>query len=358
VLTIPEVIPYLCQLGLLSPASVVAGDVRIFEAARRNHNFRVLRSDGPSLFLKQGQLRDGFSTVRREAQVYGLLNGQSATDSRYRHAPRFMTYDPIHDVLVVELLKDAVDLRKLDTSRRGTPLRAASRLGEALAVLHSFVPLSTAAERLGEGEPGVLTAHRPGLALLRDFSAASIDLVRMIQAHDEVVDQLEDLRATWRPKTLIHHDARWDNVLVSRGGTTVTLIDWETAAVGDPAWDVGSILADYLSQWLLSIPSSGNAPPEQALHLARRPLTSLHPAMSALWHAYQQRAGLSGEGRSDMMQRITRYAGLKLLQSGIEQVQRSPRWTTTALCQLQVGTNLMARPAEGSRLILNLGVAA
>lgn len=356
-LTLPDVIPYLTGLGLLSRASVVAGDVRVFVAPRRNHNFKVRRADGPSLFLKQGQIRDGFSNVRREADVYALLNGQHS-ERRYRYAPRFVNYDAAEDVLAVELLDDSVDLRQSDASRRLPSLRAATRLGTALASLHAFVPVSTAAELLGHGEPGVLTAHRPGLVLLRDFSAASIDLVRMIQAHPEVIEQLEKLRAAWRPEAFIHHDARWDNVLVGPRANTITLIDWETAAVGDPAWDVGAVLADYVSQWLLSIPSSGNAPPEQVLHLARRPLNTFHPAMSALWLAYQHHSGLSGEQSHNMLKRVTKFTGLKLLQSGIEQVQSAPRWTVAALCQLQVGTNLMARPTEGSRQLLKLASAA
>ncbi|WP_139283242.1 phosphotransferase [Raineyella antarctica] len=347
-----EVIPYLRDRKLLGAASVVSGDVRVFDASRRNRNFKVLRSDGPSLFVKQGTLRAGFSAVRREAEVYGLLNGPEVGHPPYPHAPRFVGYDPDQDVLVIELLADTVDLRRHDTGRRTVPLRAAAALGAALAGLHALVPPSTAAARLGDGEPGVLTAHRPGLALLRDFSAASIELVRLIQSHAEVVAQLEDLRAGWRADALIHHDARWDNVLVGRGGRATTLIDWETAAVGDPAWDVGGVLADYLSQWLLSIPSTGSTPPEQALHLARRPLTTLQPAMAALWRAYRESARLSTAAGEELLRRTTRFAGLKLVQSAIEQVQNTPRWTVASLCQLQVGSNLMARPDEGSRLIL------
>ena len=48
------------------------------------------------------------------------------------------------------------------------------------------------------------------------------------------------------PSTLIHSDLRADNLLFAPDGTAVTLVDWQGAGIGPPAWD----LAYFLSQSL------------------------------------------------------------------------------------------------------------
>ncbi len=163
------------RCGLLPRAEVVNGEVRVFDVSRRNRDFKVLCHTGTSLFLKQGQVRDGFSTVRREAAVYRMLSSGRNGAAVYPHLVRLLDYDDLEDLLVVEFLTTAVDLRRHNRQRRLPSIRVAAQLGSALATLHHTVPVEEAAQHVGEGEPGVLMAQRPGLALLRDFSGASID---------------------------------------------------------------------------------------------------------------------------------------------------------------------------------------
>jgi Ser/Thr protein kinase RdoA (MazF antagonist) len=54
--------------------------------------------------------------------------------------------------------------------------------------------------------------------------------------------------ALTRPRTLTHGDLHLDNVLLdARGAGSVVVLDWQTAAVGTPAWDVTLFLVDSLS---------------------------------------------------------------------------------------------------------------
>ena len=65
----------------------------------------------------------------------------------------------------------------------------------------------------------------------------------------DLPDRVDDvLIRTWAssPSTLIHSDLRADNLLFSPDGTAVTLVDWQGAGIGPPAWD----LAYFLSQSL------------------------------------------------------------------------------------------------------------
>lgn len=361
-LTTPDVIPYLRGRGVLDAGSVVDGGVRVFDASRRNRNFRVVRRDGGSLFLKQGTTREGMNTTSREAAVYALLEGGPSAGGRPRFpfAPRVIDYDPDETVLVLELVDGGTDLRDHHARRPVPSGRDATVLGEALAALHTTMDRQEALDCVGAGEAGVLSAHRPGLALFRDFSGATINLVRMLQAEPEVTDLLDDLQCSWRHDALVHHDVRWDNVLVSgQGGRRrrLVLVDWETAAVGDPAWDLGAALGEYLSHWLMSIPSVGREAPHRALHLAGLPLTACWPAARALWHSYRRSRPEPEEGWPALLERSVRCTGLKLLQSGLEQSQGTAHETVTAVCHLQVAVNVMKRPADAARVLLGLEAA-
>lgn len=65
---------------------------------------------------------------------------------------------------------------------------------------------------------------------------------------DELPQRVDDVlvRMGQPPSTLIHSDLRADNLLFAPNGTSVTIVDWQGAGIGPPAWD----LAYFLSQSL------------------------------------------------------------------------------------------------------------
>ena len=65
---------------------------------------------------------------------------------------------------------------------------------------------------------------------------------------DELPQRVDDVlvRMGQPPSTLIHSDLQADNLLFAPNGTSVTVVDWQGAGIGPPAWD----LAYFLSQSL------------------------------------------------------------------------------------------------------------
>src|SRR6185437_14932728 len=116
-----EVFAYLLDRGLVTRSAVVSGEVRVVDVSRRNRNFRVVGSGGLSLLVKQGLIRDGFSSIEREARAYRLLGGlapSARAGSVFPYAPRALAYDTNRDVLILEFLVAAPTVRRVHLTRR------------------------------------------------------------------------------------------------------------------------------------------------------------------------------------------------------------------------------------------------
>lgn len=355
-----DVVAYLLSRGLIETVSILDGDLRVIDISRRNANFRVEQKAGRSYFIKKNIHNDPLVCVSREAQCYRLISEASRSTLIRNIIPEIVHHDEEEDLLILELCPDAEDLRRYHQRLGRFPRWVAACLGRALADLHA-TPLPAAeadpGRRLTGPEPAGFYLHRPGLTVLFDFSTAATEIIRLVQRSPDVCDRLDTLRREWRPTALIHHDVRWDNVLIVRprpGASSLKVIDWEAAGLGDPAWDLGSLLGDYVSFWVSSIPLNARAEPASYLELATFPIASMQPAIRALWAAYVRRAGLAPPEAEALLPRVARYAGLKLMHTSLESVQASPECTMTAICLLQVGVNMLLRPSDAAGVLFGI----
>src|SRR5262249_31196936 len=148
---------------------------------------------------------------------------------------------------------------------------------------------------------------------------SGLAMVRMLQGSG-LAERLTDLAGEWREAALIHGDLSWQNVLVPPGrpgeGPRVTLVDWESAGVGDPAWGIRRPPARLLSAWLCSIPAGGEETDTRRLRaLAAIPLDSLQPSIRACWHAYRHALGPAGDDPIDVsLSRVVGFAAAGLVQ--------------------------------------------
>jgi aminoglycoside phosphotransferase (APT) family kinase protein len=342
-----DIVPYLLRHRLVSPRSVVASDLGVFDASSRNRNYRVVSRSGPSYLVKIGT-GDARSTVAREAAIYERL----AVGAMAPYIPRFDRYDPEEDVLVIELV-DGEDLHRhhADGGRFATSTAAA--LGRALATLHRETWLAEPMQ--AAWLPWALSVHRPDLNAIRDLSAGNIELVKIVQRFGDFREELDAIARDWRVACVIHNDVKLDNCIVpeSRRGS-ITLVDWELSAEGDPSWDIGSVFSHYLSLWLLSMPITVETPPASWPELAQYPLARMRPALAACWTAYADVLGLVGSDAHDRLRHAIRCAAARLLQTGIEYTQFSLQLTSNAICLLQLSLNVLTRPEDAAQMLLGL----
>jgi thiamine kinase-like enzyme len=157
----------------------------------------------------------------------------------------------------------------------------------------------------------VLALHRPPLEALRYLSAASVELVKELQRDAAACRAMEELREGWSAVALVHRDVKWANCIAVGGA--IKLVDWEMAGWGDPAWDIGSALAE----------------------LAARPAAAV-----ALWRAYAA-ARAPDPGLRD---RALRFAGARLVQTAFEHAQELVTLDDRATTDLRAGCALLVTP--------------
>ena len=100
-----DVPDYLLACGLISPRSIVEGDLVVRDFSGRNRTFSAECMDADSYLLKQNN-GVSMTTVAHEAEVYRSLSTNPAISP---FMPRFHGYDPDARVLIVEFFRDGED---------------------------------------------------------------------------------------------------------------------------------------------------------------------------------------------------------------------------------------------------------
>ncbi|WP_157658156.1 phosphotransferase family protein [Burkholderia ubonensis] len=356
---------YLIARGLLAPASVVDGGFRMRDLSRRNQNLLVDGAGQGGLFVKIGTDRAHRAGLAHEAAVYRLLRSMLEPAHAERLLPVLVDHDPHAAVLVLGQV-DRENLRDLH-ARLGRFVPAlAARLGRELGRLHRALPRETwcghdGVRGIEEGGfyPLPFCLVTPMLGFVANCSAASLALLRLVQGNARLCAMLEALEATWRAHCadapcLIHADLRLDNCCVHLRPLRLRIVDWELATDGDPAWDAGAVMADYVSAWLHSMPLPAGAEPSDCVPLAGIGHAALQDAMRAFFTAYAAARGLAGSWRTNELHACVRYAAARLLQLAYEQLQGAAQLTTHALGHVQLCENLLRRPEEGAAHFLGL----
>ena len=308
-----EVAPFLLSRGVFGPRDVVEGALRVRDVSRRNVVYLAENGEGPAYVLKQGD-------VAHEARVLRLLAGPLRG-----WVPEVL--DAGDDWLLLRSRAGS------DWASRGAPAPTQVRsLGRLLGTLRTV--------ELPDGPPPTwLDLTAPPAAILADFRAASLDLVALVQADDDLCERLHALGETLVPEVAMHGDLRVENCIAA--GRRVVVVDWENASRGPRGWDVATVLAEFLRVWMGSVPIPDVQRPSRLLALARHPLARLQPLMSALW-------ACSGGGDED---RVWQLAGARLVDAAIELARGASALSSHVLVLLDLAANLIRDPRRFAPLL-------
>jgi hypothetical protein len=337
VLTVHALAAHLVAKGLLTHAEVVGGKVSFLDQSRRNCNFQVRIGRSRGYFVKHA--RTAADTLDTEGEFYRSVRARPLA----RYVPSLRDYDRDQRLLVLQLFCRGRDLSETLAGRGRISRRVAADLGGAVAAIHQ-----SSGEWLARSAvvPWVLSLPRPSVGLLRDMSAANVEILRIVQQSRVLCRNLESLARSWRPRALIHHDLRLANCVATM--ERLRIVDWESAGSGEPAWDVGSILADFLAFWVRSMELTVTHGQRLPAHRARISIRRLQPAIRSFWTAY------GAEQAEEFLPRAVQFAGARLIQTAVELTDRSSYLTPHAVMLLQLSENILSDPAGAARGLLGL----
>lgn len=281
-----------------------AGDPRVrIEAATSSHTvFRVTTADGRRVVVKQvpRQALEAGRDLRRELFVYRLANwiGEVAAA-----LPRPLHIDEQHQVLVIESLEDGPSWPGPAEAGSVSGPGVAARLGAVMAGWHRATT-----------ETGLWPSPALGVLHLPDALEHAVEgraqatrlLMASLAGDPELSGALRSARDGWRDRSLIHGDIRRENWITApgaRGRLRLKVLDWELSGSGDPAWDLGSVVAEFVLDMVRD---------------EAREDGGQVPRMRAFFRAYQAHGGLLEAGDAREWDHVLLCAVARLLHVACE----------------------------------------
>ncbi len=248
--TAPGLLAQSIAAGVLDPAAMLDGAISVYPQSRSNVVHRIEVAGRPFAYVKQrgaASRLDGDDAVANERAALAALVD-------YRWSPKLL---PVADPAAVWIA--AVPGEGLDSVFGDTvALLAASRaIGAALAALHDWPTTATHASPLDAAPlPWALRPDALPASMRPAESTPALSSVIAASAEPEIRAALERAAAAWRPERVIHGDLSAGNIIVSpllrgvHGGArcAVTLIDFESSGLGDPGWDLATVVGTV--EWL------------------------------------------------------------------------------------------------------------
>jgi hypothetical protein len=368
-----NVIQYLQDAGLCSSEDDASDKSELPAISKNNFNLLVTFADNRQLLLKQERNvnnNDGAPhELFQEWLFHQLLQQFPVLGNISAIAPLVVHFDEENSILVRNYLSEYLELAKLYHNNEIFPQRICSAIGTTLAGLHratynrreykDFMATAPQGEfRYGFYNP----AQGVGSIGPEIFGTVPTDALKfyaLYQQYESLSSAIADLAYDWNPCCLTHNDLKLNKILVhSRweqlDNCLVRLIDWEACSWGDPAFDLGTLLASYLGIWLNSLVVDPTIELEESLHLALTPLEILQPSLIALIRAYINAFPMILEYRSDFLLRVIQFAGLALIHQ-IQHVISSRKYFNNAeICILQVAKSLLTMPEQAVLTIFGI----
>ncbi|NEZ57600.1 phosphotransferase [Adonisia turfae] len=363
-----NVFDYLQGTDLWSEPESPIGQVELKPA--KNFNLLVSLNNGKKFLVKQERYAQNGKTVgeffnewhiRKFWQTFPEFAAAQPTVSNLVH------FDADHAIAVFDYLDDYRDLGDFYAKENHYPEQISKAIGQTIATLHkatfckaehqSFLTHEAAAN--STQQPYLQNLERPTPEIFGSLPGDGIRFFVLYQRFESLSQEIAATNAQVTPCCLIHNDLKLNNILLCperlRSSSTdsadfaelpdlIRLIDWERAGWGDPAFDLGSVIASYLQLWLGSLVVSQDMAIEESLKLAMTPLELLQPSLHALVKAYFDEFPEILAQRPDFLSLTLKLAGIVMIFQIQSVLQYQKTFGNNQICTLQVAKSLLCQP--------------
>jgi hypothetical protein len=366
-----NVFNYLVENKICQPQEESLSKIELKSA--KNFNLLITLSDGRQLLVKQERYDQNGKTLGEfidEWRVHAFWQKFPEITHLRASLSEAIHFDLENSIIVFNYLNQYQDLAEFYAKDQEFPEEIAQVVGTTIAAIHrmtidnnnyqKFFENSLKSQNINKG------LDRITPEIFGQLPADGLKFFTLYQRYDNLGKAITQLNQAFTPACLTHNDLKLNNILVSlnweieiedklpENKNIIRLIDWERGSWGDPANDLGTIIASYLQVWLYSIVSSKTIPMEECLRLAAIPLSMIQPSLSTLVTAYLTTFPEILELRPDFLQLVMQFSGLALIRAIQARLQHEKTFDNSGICMLQVAKSLLCRPQASIPTILGM----
>ncbi|MBN3905578.1 MAG: aminoglycoside phosphotransferase family protein [Nostoc sp. NMS1] len=337
----------------------------------KNFNLLVNLQDGRNLLVKQERHNPEGKTAGEfinEWRIQEFLQRFLALSHIRSMLSEAIHFDTEHSIIVFNYLNDYCDLAEFLTKENVFPSAIATSIGTTLSTIHrttlkhqeyqDFFSRNSEGIPIDQAPKFTRGLERISPEVFGQVPADGLKFFALYQRYDSLGKAIEELTSSFKPCCLTHNDLKLNNILLHNdweqniskaepsNNSIIRLIDWERSAWGDPAFDLGMLIASYLQIWLGSLVVSKSIDVEESLRLAMTPLEQLQPSIAALTKTYLANFPEILEHRPDFLRRVVQFSGLAIIQQIQAMIQYQKSFGNMGICMLQVAKTLLCRPEQ------------
>jgi 5-methylthioribose kinase len=331
--------------------------------SKSSKNFNLLVSfaeNGESrhLLVKQELLGTGEydginNSLAGEWRIHELLQTFLELNHIRDRVSEAIYFDRENSIIVMNYFPEYEELEKFYARENSFPLEIAANIGNILADIHrATFNIDRYQNFLKEEFPDIDKTPNyfvrgtkyifPGV--FGKVTRENLQFFKLYQRYPSFRQAVFELNEAYQPSCLVHNDLKLDNLLLNKND--IRIVDWELFTWGDPAYDLGNLLAQYLKIWLCSFLVSTDIEWQIALQLATTPLNLVQPSIRTLFQAYCDRFPEILRSRPDFLQRVVQFMGIALIKRAHRDIDEHEPLTNRNICMLQVAKNLLCEPEK------------
>ncbi|RUT10212.1 hypothetical protein DSM106972_007070 [Dulcicalothrix desertica PCC 7102] len=337
----------------------------------KNFNLLLTLQDGRKLLVKQERYNQEGKTVGEflgEWQIQEFIVKTSQLSHIRPLISEMLHFNANHSIIIFNYLNDYGDVTDFYVKKNAYPTTIAASIGKALATIHrdtldcqefqNFLSQNLEDVTIDKVTSFIHGIERISPEVFGLVPADGLKFFALYQRYDSLGKAIAELNTAFKPCCLTHNDLKLNNILLHHDweqaiskkeqpiNSIIRLIDWERGAWGDPAFDLGMLIASYLQIWLDSLVVNKSIDIEESLRLAMIPLNILQPSIAALAKAYFNNFPEMIERRPNFLKRVVQFSGFALIQQIQAMLQYQKSFGNTGICMLQIAKSLLCRPEE------------
>ncbi|NEQ10438.1 MAG: hypothetical protein F6K37_32275 [Moorea sp. SIO4E2] len=273
--------------------------------------------------------------VLNEWQLQKFLQFTPGLDYTASLCLEILQFDTNNSILIYKCPKYYFNLRDYYLKNKAFETKLAELLGISLASLHKETMVNKECHTfLNKSVGETLCYEFPYPFYLREkitpetffiSPSESMKFMKLYQRDESMNKVVKKLISDHNNYCLTNNSYCLDNILIPRewedmllhskqfDNNLIKIINWDNCSWGDPAFDLGTVIADYFSLWINSIFLHPALALNKSFQLAVIPLEAIQPSVLALLRGYISKFPEIIQSYPCFLERVIQFTGLGLI---------------------------------------------